>query len=71
MDRDDIIKSVARLEAVADRFDKVADLVAAHETRIASLEDSRGSVRRTIAAFVGPIIVGLLLAFLVGKGIKP
>jgi hypothetical protein len=71
MDRDDLIASVSRLEAVGDRFEKIADKVEAHESRISSLEQSRRSVGKAVASIVAPLIVGLLLAFLVSKGVKP
>lgn len=70
MDHDDIITAVARLEAVADRFETTVAKVDGHESRIAVLEDSRNSIGKAVALFLGPIVVGLVLYFLIGKGIK-
>lgn len=71
MDRDDIIRAVTRLEAVADRFDGIAKNVDDHAKRIASLEQSRGSWRavgRVAGGAVASLLVGVALYFLVGKG---
>lgn len=71
MDRDDVIAAVSRLEAVAERFEKTADKVDDHASRIASLEQSRGSWRtagKLVMGVVAPLIVGVALYFLVGKG---
>jgi len=73
MDRDDFIATVSRLEAVAERFEKTADKVDKHEERIGSLEQSRATWRtfgKFAAGVVAPLIVGVLLFFLVGRG-KP
>lgn len=71
MDRDDLIATVTRLEAVAERFEKTCDKVDDHASRIASLEQSRSSWRtvgKFAGAIIGPLIVGLVLFFLVGRG---
>lgn len=72
MDHDQILVAVTRLEAVAERFESTAQKVDDHAARIASLEGSRRSTRtvgKWVAGIVGPIIVGLALAFLVSKGV--
>lgn len=71
MNRDDLANTIGRLEAVADRFEKTADLVDDHAKRIASLEQSRGSWRavgRVAGGAVASLLVGVALYFLVGKG---
>lgn len=68
MDHDDIITAIASLETVAKRFDAIADKLATHEPRIASLEASRSKVVGWAAGIVGSLLVGVALYFLVGKG---
>jgi len=71
MDRDDLIKTVTRLEAVADRFEAIVKDVAEQGRDIASLKQSRASwyaAGRVVGAAFGSLVVGLLLVYLVGKG---
>lgn len=62
--------AVGRLDAVAERFEGIAQKVSAHELRIGSLEQSRGTSRKFVgwaAGIVASTIVGLLLFFLIGR----
>lgn len=67
MDRDDLIRSVARLEAVADRFEAMATKVDDVDGRVRSLEQSRSSWRsvgRWVATIAGVVVAAVLLVLL-------
>lgn len=71
MNRDDLVSTVARLEAVAERFEGIAKDVGDHAQRIASLEQSRSSWRtagKFVGSIVGSLVVGVVLFYLVGRG---
>ena len=57
MDRDDMVAAIARIETVADRFEKLADKVQEHDAEIHTIKTVNRWVAGVAAAVVGCLIV--------------